>query len=119
VYDPLLITLLLVVLCVEIPLVEGLDWWSSVLRSSLDLFVTSSMDIVETLHGGKGGDVERWLEPQNISFVFAIDFLIALYCFTFLSCDISCVHFIIASISLLAFSVFTHLNKKAITRLNS
>ena len=65
--------------------------------------VIFSVDIVETLHGGKGGDVERWLEPQNKSFVFAIDFLIAFYCFTFLSCDISCVHFIIASISLLAF----------------
>ena len=66
-------------------------------------FVFSSVDIVETLHGGEGGDVERWLEHRNKSFVFAIDLLIALYCSTFLSCDISCVHFIIASISFLAF----------------
>ena len=29
---------------------------------------------METLHGGEGGDVERWLEPRNKSFVFAIDF---------------------------------------------
>ena len=66
-------------------------------------FVISSVDIVETLHGGEGGNVERWLEPRNKSLVFAIDFLIAFYYFTFLSCEISCVHFIIASISLLAF----------------
>jgi len=58
---------------------------------------------VETLHGGEGGDVEWWLEPRNKSLVFVIDFLIIFYCFTFLSCDISCVHFIIASILLLAF----------------
>ena len=36
--------------------------------------VISLVDIVETLHGGEGGDVERWLEPRNKSFVFAIDF---------------------------------------------
>ena len=34
----------------------------------------SSVDIVETLYGGEGGDVERWLEPRNKPFVFAIDF---------------------------------------------
>ena len=34
----------------------------------------SSVDIVKTLHGGEGGDVERWLEPRNKSLVFAIDF---------------------------------------------
>ena len=60
-------------------------------------------DLVEILHGGGGGDVERWLEPRNKLLVFAIDFLIVFHCFTFLFCDISCVHFIIASISLLAF----------------
>ena len=30
----------------------------------------------EILHSGEGGDVERWLEPRNKSFVFAIDFLL-------------------------------------------
>ena len=58
---------------------------------------------MKILHGGEGGDVERWLESRNKFLVFAIGFLIAFHCFTFLSCDISYVHFIIASISLLAF----------------
>ena len=55
---------------------RGLDWWefgTPVLGRPL---VISSVDIVETLHGGEGGDVERWLEPRNKSLVFAIDFLI-------------------------------------------
>ena len=42
-------------------------------------FVFSSVDIVETLHGGEGGDVERRLEPRNKSFVFAIDCSLLLY----------------------------------------
>jgi len=34
------------------------------------------VDIVETLHGGEGGDVERWLEPRNKFLVFAIGLLL-------------------------------------------
>ena len=30
----------------------------------------------EILHGGEGGDVERWLEPRNKFFVFVIDCLL-------------------------------------------
>ena len=30
------------------------------------------LDDSEILHSGEGGDVERWLEPQNNSFVFVI-----------------------------------------------
>ena len=115
---PLLITLLLV-LCAEIPLVEriGLVEFSTPVFGRP--FVISSVDIVETLHGGEGGDVERWLEPHNKLLVFAIDFLFAPYCFTFLTCDTTCLYFIIALISSTCFSVFTHFNKKAITHLNS
>ena len=29
-------------------------------------------DLVKILHGGGGGDVEQWLEPQNKFFVLAI-----------------------------------------------
>ena len=30
-------------------------------------------DLVKIFHGGGGGDVEWWLEPQNKLLVFAID----------------------------------------------
>ena len=30
----------------------------------------------EILHGGEGGDVERWLEPRNKFFVFMIAYLL-------------------------------------------
>ena len=59
-----------------------------------------SVDIVETLHGGEGGDVERWLEPQNKSFVFAIDFhfpslLLYISFLCYILCALHyCIHFI-------------------------
>ena len=52
---PLLITLLLV-LCVEIPLVERIglvEFGTPVFGRP---FVISSVDIVESLHGGEGGE---------------------------------------------------------------
>ena len=57
------------------------------------------VDLVKIIHGGEGGDVEQWLEPRNKLFVFAIDFLFAFYCFTFLTCDTTCLYFINALIS--------------------
>ena len=57
-------------------------------------------DLVEILHGSEGGDVEQWLEPRNKLLVFAISFLIASHCFTFLTCDIVCLLFIISIILL-------------------
>ena len=57
------------------------------------------VDLVKILHSGEGVDVKQWLEPQNKLLVFAIDFLFALYCFTFLTCDTTCLYFIIALIS--------------------
>jgi len=57
------------------------------------------VDLVEILHSGEGGDVEQWIEPLNKLLVFAIGFLIAFHCFTFLTYDTTCLHFIIALIS--------------------
>jgi len=34
--------------------------------------VEDPLENSEIFHSGEGGDVERWLEPQNNSFVFAI-----------------------------------------------
>jgi len=34
--------------------------------------VEDPLEDSEILHSGEGRDVERWLEPQNNSFVFAI-----------------------------------------------
>ena len=56
------------------------------------------VDLVEILHSGEGGDVEQWLEPQNKLLMFVIGFLFALYCFSFLTCDIICLLFIISLI---------------------
>jgi len=58
------------------------------------------VDLVKILHSGEGGDVEQWLEPRNKLLVFAISFLFALYCFTFLTGDIICLLFIISIILL-------------------
>ena len=80
-------------------LCRGLDWWEFGTLVLCRPLVISSVDIVEILHGGEGGDVERWLEPRNKFIVFAIGFLIVFHCFTFLSCDTACLHFFIAPIS--------------------
>ena len=83
-------------------LCRGLDWWEFGTPVLCRPLVISSVDIVEILHGGEGGDVDRWLEPRNKFLVFAIGFLlliIASYCFTILSCDTSCLHFSIHPIS--------------------
>jgi len=76
-----------------------LDWWEFGTPILCRPLVISFVDLVEILHGGEGGDVERWLEPRNKFLVFTIGFLIAFHCFIFLSCDISCLHFFIAHIS--------------------
>jgi len=75
-------------------LCRGLDWWEFGTPVLCRPFVISFADLVKILHGGGGGGVERWLEPRNKFLVFAISFLIAFYCFTFLSCDISCLNLI-------------------------
>ena len=54
----------------------------------------------EILHGGEGGDVERWLEPRNKSFYFRL-----IYCLLFI------IH--------LFLSINAYLNKIAIEHLNS
>ena len=79
----LLITLLLVVLCVEIPLVYRLDWWEFGTPILYRPLVISSVDIVEILHGGEDGDIEWWLEPRNKFLVFAIGFLLLLIALQF------------------------------------
>ena len=103
----LVITWLLVPSCWDTSSVEVCKWWSSVLRSLVDL-VKSSVDSENPSRRWRRG-VEQWLEPQNKYFVFAIAFVLALYCSLLLACviayityDISCVHFIIASNSFLA-----------------
>ena len=62
-----------------------------------DLIVDS-----EILHGGEGGDVERWLEPQNKSF-FCDCYIVSIYLFI--------IH--------LFLSIKTYLKKIAIEHLNS
>ena len=70
-------------------------------------FVENPFVNSEILHGGEGWDVERWLEPRNKFFVFAIASL-DLYLFTLLILVlllllhilfIACVTFFIASLS--------------------
>ena len=61
-----------------------MDWWEFGTPALCRPLVISFVDLVEIFHGGEGGDVERWLEPRNESFVFAFDFFATLYCFTFL-----------------------------------
>jgi len=70
----------------------------------------------EILHGGEGGDVERWLEPRNKFFMFAIVCLLTFIFFILLTLAfLVLLHLIHYSY----LSVFTHLNKKAIGHLNS
>jgi len=75
----------------------------------------------EILHSGEGGDVERWLEPRNKSFVFvfacvllSIDFY-----FSYLYDCSSCLISLLAFHPSLSLSVYTHLNKEAIEHPNS
>ena len=75
----------------------------------------------EILYGGEGGDVERWLEPRNKSFVFAFAcalLSIAFY-FSYLCSCLSCLISLLAFHPSLSLSVYTHLNKEAIEHLNS
>ena len=75
----------------------------------------------EILHSGEGGDVERWLEPRNNSFVFAIDcvFLSITFYILYLCSFSSCLILLLAFHSLLLLLVYTYLNKEAIEHLNS
>ena len=41
-------------------------------RPSCNPFVEDPLENSEIVHSGEGGDVERWLEPRNNSFVFVI-----------------------------------------------
>ena len=75
----------------------------------------------EILYSGEGGDIERWLEPQNKSFVFAFACVLLSIAFYFLylcGCS-SCVISLLAFHPLLSLSVYTHFNKGAIEHLNS
>ena len=44
-------------------------------------FVEDPLEDSEILHSGEGGDVERWLEPRNNSFVFAIVYVLLFIAF--------------------------------------
>ena len=46
----------------------------------------------EILHGGEGGDVERWLKPRNKFFVFAIACLLLYISFIAYTCVDSLAH---------------------------
>ena len=54
--------------------------YSGLGRLSCNLFVEDPLEDSEIFHSGEGGDIERWLEPRNKSFVFAIVCL-TFYCF--------------------------------------
>ena len=69
----------------------------------------------EILHGGEGGDVERWLEPRNKFFTLLILALLFTCTFYLLLALHSSLHYFHHS----HLSVFTNLNKKAIEHLNS
>jgi len=75
-----------------------------------DLLVDS-----EILHSGEGGDVDRWLKPRNIFFVFVIAcvLLSIAYFYSYLCGCSSCI-LLLLSFHHYSLSVFTHLNKKAI-----
>ena len=47
----------------------------------------------EIFHSGEGGDVERWLEPQNNSFVLVIDCVLLSIAFhySYLCNSLSCI----------------------------
>jgi len=64
-------------------LCRGLDLWEFGTPVLCRPLVISSVDIVKILHGGEGGDVERWLEPHNKFLVFAIGFLFFLLLYNF------------------------------------
>ena len=75
----------------------------------------------EILHSSGGGDVERWLEPRNNSFVFAFACVllsIILLLFILVDCS-SCLISLLVFHPSLSLSVYTHLNKEAIDHLNS
>jgi len=57
---------------------------------------------LEILHGGEGGDVERWLEPRNKSL-----------CLRLIS--VSLIYFIFIH----SLSIYTHYNKIALSTSNS
>ena len=75
----------------------------------------------EIFHSGEGGDVERWLEPQNNSFVFTIACVllsITLYFLYLCGCSSYLISLLVFHPSF-SLSVNTHLNKEAIEHLNS
>ena len=68
-------------------------------RPSCDPFVEDPIEDSEILHSGKSRDVERWLEPQKKSLVFAIACVLLSIAF-YISYLSSCLSYLI---SLLAF----------------
>jgi len=89
-------------------------------RPSCNPFMEYPLEDSEILHSGEGGDVERWLEPQNNSLVFVIACVVlsfAFYISYLYSCS-SCLVPLLVFHSSLSLSVYTHLNKEAIEHLN-
>ena len=62
--------------------------------------LVESSNRLEILHGGEGGDVERWLEPQNKSL-----------CLRLISC--------LSYLPYHSLSIYTHYNKIALSTSNS
>ena len=70
----------------------------------------------EILHSDEGGDVERWLEPRNKTFVFVfacVSLSIAFYILYLCGCSSYLIPLLVYHTSL-SLSVNTHLNKEAI-----
>ena len=55
-------------------------------RPNCNPFVEDPLEDSEILHSGEGGDVERWLEPQNKSFMLRLLVSYSLFLFTFHTC---------------------------------
>ena len=62
----------------------------------------------EILHSGKGGDVERWLEPRNKLLVFVIGFLIVFIALHFyLVIPLTCTSLLLPFHSLAFFGLYS------------
>ena len=84
-------------------------------------FVKNLLVDGKILHSGEGGNVERWLEPRNKSFMFEFAFVLLsiAYYFSYLCGYSFCLISLLAYHISLSLSVNAHLNKKAIEHLNS
>jgi len=82
--------------------------------------VEDPLEDSEIFHSSEGGDVERWLEPRNNSFVFAITCVLLSIAFYF-SYLCGCSSYLISVLAFhtsLSLSVNTHLNKEVTEHLN-